>query len=487
MENERRTISRSLLRALTIPQAIILAAYLLEVIKGERTIGYYAILALLIIVPTIFAWMTFKADPDSDKARYIGAIGYLLMYSMVVFTGDTAMVFSYIFIPISYLIVCADPVLLRVVLYWSVAANIISVIYKAAFLHQTGADAIADYEIQILALLLFMLFTYFSTLLQKKINDARMNTVLIHEEQTEENLNHILQVADSVTKETNAVLDMVNEVEESSEITANNMNEISTGTTQTADSIQKQLVQTEQIQTIIEDVNRISENMQTLLKDSMHNIETGVNNMDALTESAAYVDEINTDLKAKMTDLVEQANQALNIIQLIDDIASQTNLLALNASIEAARAGESGRGFAVVASEITSLAQQTTDATGNIQELIDNLQSEANGANKAVENAVEAGANQNSLILSTKMTFEEIKDAISDVSTSSKQETEEVENLLQVNKELVASVETISAVSEEVTATTQQAYDTAQRNLDLADSMKDSIEKLAASVNELRA
>ena len=353
-------------------------------------------------------------------------------------------------------------------------------------LHETGADAIADYEIQVLALLLFMIFTYLSTRLQKEINDDKMGKVLMHEEQTEQNLEHVLKVADSVTTETNAVLSMVEEVAESSEITANNMNEISTGTNQTADSIQKQLVQTEQIQTIIEDVNRISENMQSLLNDSMHNIETGVNNMDALTESASYVDEINKDLQAKMTDLVEQANQALNIIQLIDDIASQTNLLALNASIEAARAGESGRGFAVVASEITSLAQQTTDATGNIQELIDSLQTEANGANKAVESAVEAGANQNSLILSTKMTFEDIKDAIADVTESSKQETEEVENLLQVNAELVASVETISAVSEEVTATTQQAYDTAQRNLDLADNMKFSIEKLAASVNELK-
>jgi methyl-accepting chemotaxis protein len=87
--------------------------------------------------------------------------------------------------------------------------------------------------------------------------------------------------------------------------------------------------------------------------------------MDSLTESAAYVQKINAELNAEMDSLVERANQALDIIQIIQGIASQTNLLALNASIEAARAGEAGRGFAVVASEITNLAQQTTDATSS--------------------------------------------------------------------------------------------------------------------------
>ncbi|MDM9384846.1 HAMP domain-containing methyl-accepting chemotaxis protein [Chlorogloeopsis sp. ULAP01] len=72
------------------------------------------------------------------------------------------------------------------------------------------------------------------------------------------------------------------------------------------------------------------------------------------------------------------------VIKVITSIAGQTNLLALNATIEAARAGDAGRGFAVVANEVKELAKQTANATEDISQRIEAIQTDTKSAIQAI-------------------------------------------------------------------------------------------------------
>ncbi len=91
-----------------------------------------------------------------------------------------------------------------------------------------------------------------------------------------------------------------------------------------------------------------------------------------------------------MKRIESSAKQIADAVTIVSDIADQTNLLALNAAIEAARAGEHGKGFAVVAEEVRKLAEQSSAATKQINDLIKtSLQEVENGATlsrKAGEN-----------------------------------------------------------------------------------------------------
>lgn len=68
--------------------------------------------------------------------------------------------------------------------------------------------------------------------------------------------------------------------------------------------------------------------------------------------------------------LGERSTEIGRMTQLIAAIASQTHLLALNASIESARVGEEGRGFAVIAGEVRNLAEQSSQSSKQVEEIV---------------------------------------------------------------------------------------------------------------------
>lgn len=130
--------------------------------------------------------------------------------------------------------------------------------------------------------------------------------------------------------------------------------------------------------------------------------------------------------------LADETSVIGNVLIVIRSIAEQTNLLALNAAIEAARAGENGRGFAVVADEVRTLAQRTSGATEEIQQLTSNLQ-------KAARQSVEA-----------------MRAQVNHAETTA--ELAETANLAL--NQIVSTISTIEHMAEHIASATAQQSDT---------------------------
>jgi len=110
--------------------------------------------------------------------------------------------------------------------------------------------------------------------------------------------------------------------------------------------------------------------------DIRSKVETGSIRLQDSVRQMRDLEASSDRIRKRVDTLLELSKQVEQISLTISRIASQTNLLALNAAIEAARAGDAGRGFAVVAGEVKNLAGQTSQATRDIEPLVQRIQAE---------------------------------------------------------------------------------------------------------------
>ncbi|MBN3135233.1 methyl-accepting chemotaxis protein [Pectobacterium punjabense] len=166
-----------------------------------------------------------------------------------------------------------------------------------------------------------------------------------------------------------------------------------------------------------------------------------------------------------MTAIENSSKRIAEITSVINSIAFQTNILALNAAVEAARAGEQGRGFAVVASEVRSLAQRSSQAAKEIEDLISESVNQVSRGATLVGNA---GKTMNDIVTS----ITQVHDIMGEIATAS---DEQSRGISQVSQAIV-----------EMDSTTQQNAALVEQSSAAADSLEEQARLLKQAVSVFR-
>ncbi len=166
-------------------------------------------------------------------------------------------------------------------------------------------------------------------------------------------------------------------------------------------------------------VEEVARNAVSTSEASHATSEQATNGRDQARKAVTAINHATREIDSSTTmvrDLAGQVRDIGKVLDVIRGIAEQTNLLALNAAIEAARAGEQGRGFAVVADEVRALAARTQASTGEIEGMINAVQTSADQAVGAMGKSQTLVNDTQALAQATGDALEQIADGISQIN-----------------------------------------------------------------------
>ena len=196
---------------------------------------------------------------------------------------------------------------------------------------------------------------------------------------------------------------------------------------------------------------------------------TLVNNADNVNTLKEAADVGRSGIQDVVSDIQEIARESeglLEINSVMENIASQTNLLSMNAAIEAAHAGEAGKGFAVVADEIRKLAENSSEQSKTISDVLKKIKGSIDKITSSTENVLNKFE---AIELGVKIVTEQegnIRAAMEEQGAGSKQVLEGVSNVNEITrqvksgstemhegaKEVIKEGENLGKVTEEITA-----------------------------------
>lgn len=315
---------------------------------------------------------------------------------------------------------------------------------------------------------------------------------------------------------------MMGGIQDVTEDTRSISENLASSTTQTAAAIEEMRANSEQMHKKMKNLDKeveTSKNDTDNVKEFLDNLRDQINSQSsAVTQSSASIEQMSASIQsiARVTEekkqvaekleetseqgeeemeqtrqlmkkVAQSADVMMDMIEVIDGIASQTNLLAMNAAIEAAHAGEAGKGFAVVADEIRNLAESSSNSAKEIsrslKEVIDNITISENSTEKTgkmFESMLE-------MVREVSKSMAEMQDSTRELSEGSNQIVEALNSLLEISQHVQDSSGEVDQRVEKITASMETLRDISADSTQGMEEMAQGIQEVASAAQSVSA
>lgn len=272
---------------------------------------------------------------------------------------------------------------------------------------------------------------------------------------------------------------------ESLDLISKTMDDIASGTIEQAKDCEDAVLKSEDLSTNFEELIDASRMMFIKANDVRTKNSNGVKIVKNLQEKNIKANDSNRRINKAVFNLDSKTVEIESILKTIRTIAEQTNLLALNASIEAARAGEAGQGFAVVAGEIRKLAENTSNSTINIKDIIGEIRDESKNTVEIMNEVENIMIEQNESVKEATIVFDEIKESVSKMNAEISEMNSIILNVKNYKDDIGSAMQSISCISQESAASVEQTTKTISDQLKSAKNVYQNAADLKTISDEL--
>ncbi|MFA6916836.1 MAG: methyl-accepting chemotaxis protein [Parachlamydiales bacterium] len=188
--------------------------------------------------------------------------------------------------------------------------------------------------------------------------------------------------------------------------------------------------------------------------------------------------EASANIASRLGVLNEKAGSITSVVTTIAKVADQTNLLSLNASIEAEKAGEMGRSFAVIAREIRRLADQTANATVDIEKMVNEMGSAVSSAVMGVDKFTEEIRSGVSQVTRIGEVLSQIIEQVQGLTTSFENVNQGMRNQTLGAEQINEAINQLSDVAQQTSASIRQFHNAIEQLNMAARDMQSSASKI---------